>query len=115
MMKIGDKVWVFDDNIRVYEDENGNKSYRANFRAKFVERYIIGETRVSWIVGYRMDTSPDIGVKLKKKDRTFFISEEEVEQACWIHNHRYKIKDKLDRCNDYGKLKQIADILNYQD
>ncbi|MFJ8528321.1 hypothetical protein [Bacillus sp. NPDC094106] len=114
-MKIGDKVWIFDNSIRVYEDENGNRSHGTNFRAKFVERYIVGETRVSWIIGYSPGTSPDIGMKLKKKDRTFFISEEEVKQACWVHEHRYKIRNKLDFCKDYEKIKQIADILDYQE
>lgn len=31
-MQIGDKVWIFDSNKRIYEDEQGNKSNTCLYR-----------------------------------------------------------------------------------
>ena len=39
-MKIGDKVWIFDSNHRIYEDENGNRTVSPWFRGYFIEKYI---------------------------------------------------------------------------
>lgn len=48
------------------------------YRGKFIEKFIIGETRQSWILGWNMSTRPDNGFKIlkSKATRAIFDSEE---------------------------------------
>ena len=122
-MQVGDKVWIFDGNQRVYTDDKGNKLDSCWYRGYFVERYIIGETKVSWIIGYRKGSTPDNrDIKVNKKTLTYarqsalngslYISEEEIEQDCWKHDNQYLLTEKVRKCDDYNKLKEIESILN---
>lgn len=124
-MQVGDKVWIFDSNRRRYEDDKGNKLVSCWYRGHFSENYIIGETKQSWIVGCKgssLDNRNNYKVNKKNltysttnmygKDGRLYISEEEVEQNCWLHDNRYKIREQVERCSDYDKLKNIEEILN---
>jgi len=112
-MQVGDKVWIFDGNRRIYTDPEGNKLQSPWYRGYFIEQYIIGETKVSWILGSYLDTRIEIGNKYKKKECTgiIFTSEEEINKMCWVRENQYKIREKVGHCNDYNKLKQIESIL----
>ena len=124
-MQVGDNVWIFDSNRRRYVDFKGNKLTMCWYRGHFDERYIVGETKQSWLVGYK-GSLPDnrLNLKVNKKtlqysttntyglDGKLYISEEEVEQTCWIHDNHYKIREKVDKCDDYEKLKKIEEIIN---
>lgn len=124
-MKIGDKVWIFDSNQRVYEDQDGNKTSRAWYRGYFVEKYIIGETKQSWIIGNQnREIDHTSNIKVNKKTLTYkrgartsldeklYVSEEIINQECWIKENRCSISEAVNRCNDYDKLKKIEEILN---
>lgn len=112
-MKIGDKVWIIDENRRVYVDKEGNRTSAPIFREKFVERYIIGETRVSWILGHRDDLDLKRGDKVKKADaqRIIYTSEKEIDERCWIRSNQYTISEEVRRCDDFAILNQIAELL----
>jgi hypothetical protein len=124
-MQIGDKVWIFDSNRRKYEDDKGNKLNRCWYRYHFIERYIIGETKQSWIVGYKDSSLADrINYKVNKKTLTYsttnlvahdgilYTSEEEINRKCWLNDNQYSIRERVSRCTDYEKLKKIEEILN---
>jgi hypothetical protein len=110
-MKVGDTLWEFDDNRRVY-DENRRIIYRAHF----VERKIVGETKQSWIV-YPGDT------KVSKKDLTYafwsggrrrmYANEQQVEEKCWDNDHRYKVTEAV-RKTDTQTLRRIAELIGYK-
>lgn len=116
MMNIGDKVWIIDQDRRVYVDKDGNKSTYPIFREKFVERFIVGETRVSWLIDYSMNASFKKPVKIKKADAhsILYASEKEVEQRCWVEENRYKISERVRNCQDYETLSQIVDLLKVE-
>lgn len=116
-MKIGDKVWVVDLYRR-------NREFGV--RGSFVERYILGETRVSWIVGYKgwnVDHVSNIKVNKKKLTyvgqdgymNTLYTSEEQINKHCWVQENRHKISHSVGCCYDYDTLKQIADIIGYEE
>ena len=121
-MEIGDKVWIFDSNNRQYSDDKGNKLDRCWYRGYFVEKYIIGETKVSLIIGYKGSTPDNRDIKVNKKTLTYigkygqngklYTSEEEINQLCWINDNQYGIFERVKRCDDYLKLKEIEAILN---
>ena len=123
-MQIGDKVWIFDDNRRVYQDDKGNKTVSPWFRGHFVEKYIVGETTQSWLVGYKGNMLDDkTNIKVNKKNLTYsignnygrngklYISEEEINQKCWMEENLRIIIRKVEQCTDYEKLRKIEEIL----
>ena len=117
-MKLGDKVWVFDSNIREYVDDEGKRHASPIYRKKFIECYIIGETRVSWIIShYTLEEAPEWavkkGTKVKKADegKKFWSSEEDVEKECWIFGNAYRISEKVRKCDDYDILKRIDEMI----
>jgi hypothetical protein len=127
-MQIGDKVWIFDSNNRQYKDDKGNKLDRCWYRGYFKERYIIGETKQSWIIGFEKSSIEDrTNLKVNKKTLIYsttntcgfngklYISEEQVDQECWLQDNYYKIQEQVRRCRDYNKLKKIEEILLEQE
>jgi len=121
-MQIGDKVWIFDSNNREYKDDKGNKTQSPWYRGYFIEKYIIGEVKGNLIIGYKGSAVEDkSNIKVNKKtlsykgkyglDGILYVSEEEIDHKCWVHNNQYKIQDLVIRCNDYNKLRKIEEIL----
>lgn len=123
-MQVGDKVWIFDSNRRVYEDDKGNRLNKCWYRSYFIEKYIIGETSQSWIVGYEKNSIEDrSNLKVNKKTLTYSttntygldgklrVSEEDIEKECWLQDNKHRIREEVSRCNDYDKLKKIDEML----
>lgn len=122
-MQIGDKVWIFDSNHRQYTDDKGNKTHSPWYRGHFVERFIVGETKQSWLIGYE-GSNPEsrTNIKANKKTLTYkgeygadgiiYTSEENINQRCWIHDNQFTISERVRRCNEYDKLIRIQEILD---
>jgi hypothetical protein len=121
-MQVGDNVWIFDSNRRVYKDDKGNETNRAWYRGHFREQFIIGETTQSWIVGDQWQSPYDrYIIKVNKKTLTYkyeygrdghlYTSEEEVNRKCWIEENKHRIHNDVNYCNDYDKLMKIDAIL----
>lgn len=117
-MKVGDTVWLFDENRRVYaprKEGQGLSSGPPIFREHFVPHEIVGETIRTWLVG--KGTLENV----RKKDLTYrhwnggrvriFTSEQEVDDACYVHDTRHKIGRAVERCRDAVLLKQIAALV----
>lgn len=104
MLKLGDKVWVFDGNRRRYNQVDGRSSGPAIYAEHFVEQRITGETSRSWIVN---------GVKYPKSDPSALCTHEQKEDAIWVNEHRYKIIQMAERCRDAATLRKIAQIVGY--
>ncbi|MFJ8528324.1 hypothetical protein [Bacillus sp. NPDC094106] len=103
-MNIGDKVWVLEPMSWT------NMDYPI--RKRFSEAYIIGETRVSWIVGKSMNENAKEIMKCKKKKPTFYTNEE-MEGKCWLYKNRKRIGHKVGLCENHDILKRIAELINY--
>src|SRR5947209_4689039 len=105
-LKVGDMIWEFDHNRRRYPKDGGvtrSPIYREHWRP--VE--IIGETSRSWIVGKRK--VPKTG-----EHRGFAFSEQEVDDDCWLHEHRPSISSALYRVEDVNVLRQVAEIIGWK-
>ena len=123
MMQVGDKVWIVDQNHRIYKDDKGNELTSPWFRGYFVDRTILGETKVSCIVGNEWNKVNDnSNFKVNKKTLEYTIpfrggkgilypTETDIDKACWINDNQYKIIESMRQCHDYDKLKQIQNIL----
>lgn len=114
-MKIGDIVYIFDFNHRVYPKDNKNFCYGPIYREHFVERQILGETSRSWLVGFRGgDVTSRCTGKYAKKDCMGLYTLKQVQEACYKHENAYKIAKLVEKV-DYTTLKAIASIIGYKE
>lgn len=115
---IGSTLWRFDENRRRYmkPTEKGRIWGDLIWREHWVEMFVIGETRVSWLVG----SSPDARepFKLPKaafKDggcpRGWALSAEHVDEHVWAYENRRRIQDAVCRCDDPRILRAIDEAL----
>ncbi|MGH7974861.1 MAG: hypothetical protein ACREBR_05000 [bacterium] len=116
--KIGDTVYTFSENRRVYEKQKPGELYSRGgpiYREHFVKQQIVGETTQSWIVAYE-GGSPDSASATKHKKKGDYVNiytAEQVEEQVYHHDHAYYISE-LVRKADYTMLRKIAELLNYQ-
>lgn len=114
-LKIGSQIWRFDVNRRVYTKENGHGPvWREHWRPM----WIIGETRVSWIVGHTADSAMHSGGLVKLPKRTdwpqgWATSQAHIDEAAWAHENRYAISQLIFRL-DPEDLKAVADLIAYK-
>jgi hypothetical protein len=115
----GQKVWLFDRERRVYSLPDGTKTSSPWFRGHFIEKYVVGETKVSYILGNSPATNPDdkrLTDRLKKSEikegKNVYISEKSIDEACWVHDNWSQMSHKFSNCEDYGKRTRILEILN---
>lgn len=125
-MKIGDSVWIYDSNCRIYpKDENGKHipNSSPDYRLSWLEKFVIGETRISWIVANSRDAKPGQKWrchKIPKKPefqstevRGVAYSAEELDAAVWQSSHRWRVIRMVEHCNG-DTLRKIAELVGYQ-
>jgi hypothetical protein len=116
-LNVGDRLWYYDVNRRKYTTPSAAEKAAGKIWGDIIwiehwkEQEIVGETRVSWIVG-------PCATKLPKRDflngetrRGWLRSREDVERAAWVHEHRVEIHDRVRRCRDKKKLPAVAAAL----
>lgn len=104
--KVGDKVWTFDLNHRVYpKDENGRTTGGPIYSEHFRQVEITGETTKSWLIGKWQERTP--------KARPGIFTDEQKADMIWSNQHRHPIVDLVRRCS-VEQLKQIAEIVGYK-
>jgi len=97
-MKVGDKVWLFDGNRRVYPKSAG-MSCAPIYSEHFYSVTIDSETSRSWIVD---------GVKFPKNNPIGIYTDQQKEDMIWARENRRKIIDVVDRCS----AKELREIYN---
>ena len=107
---IGDTVWYFDPNHRVYNrDANGRRIGGPIWREHWRPVEVTGETRLSWIVGH--DNYEVFRVKKKDWPAKLALSQEHITQLQFVKD-RFKIASDVGKCLDYATLKAIHDLLH---
>lgn len=107
-MKVGDEVFVFDHNRRVYAKRpSGEFGGGPIYREHFVKKTIIGETSRSWLLQHWPK-------KIPKSTLAGVYTAEQVEDECWIDEHRCKIVRALERTRDAKILRQVAELIDYK-
>jgi hypothetical protein len=108
MTKIGDTIWIFDSNRRVYpRDADGRATGGPIWREHWKPLVIVGETSRSWLT--------DCGNKIAKKGtdpQNVSFSEAEIDRAAWVHDNAIKISRRVWACGDFEKLKAIEATLD---
>jgi hypothetical protein len=107
MPKVGDTIWIFDINRRVYaRDADGRATGGPIWREHWRPHVIVGETSRSWLT-YR-------GKKIAKSGTDpslVLFSEAEIDRAVWVRDNVRRISTRVWACDDLEKLKAIEAIL----
>ena len=106
MPKIGDSVWVFNQNRRVYaKAPRGQYVGAPIWREHWEEREIIDETRVSWVLRG--------GGKIKKSanPRAVAFSEEEIDRRAFVKEKQVVFAGHIRECASYEAMKEIEAAL----
>lgn len=112
-LKVGDHLWYFDINRRVYRSEAGSGPI---WREHWVKMQIVGETGVSWIVG--PGNHPMKVHKKKLAAGTLLLwatSEGDVAKEEWVSQNSYRLSNAVSGCKNYDTLKKIAELVGYKD
>lgn len=105
-MQVGDTIWIFDANHRVYEKTGGGGPI---FREYFRPTPIFAETTRSWLISDRGRER-----KIDKKTLSgIWTSQQSVDEYVWIHDNAYFLGEHIRQLKDYTLLKQIAELTNY--
>jgi hypothetical protein len=117
---VGSTVWLFDENRRVYPDgPDGRRSFgsRLIWREHWRPTKIVGETRVSWILGHSH------GRKISKRDlaagtvRGVLTNEADLDAACYVNEHAHAVSERVRRLAGGRKaaevLRRIAALVGY--
>ena len=112
---IGQTVWIFDGNRRVYRDGQS----RPVFREHFKDWKITGETSKFWLLGNsyqiikatRMLKCPERKGNWYTLSPRVFWSELEVDETCWVHENRYRVVKDVQGCSDANTLRAIDALL----
>lgn len=114
---IGETVYLYNDNRRVYEDDEGNSTRYANPRFKWEAYEVVGMTRNSWII--ILPGSREVKIN-KKTFEVGYISpgyknraytEEMKQAALWLEQNHDTIMRAVQNCSDVTKLMAIWNIL----
>ena len=109
-MKVGDTLYIFDENHRVYPPTPKGSLYSSGgpiYREHFRPRKIINETKVSWVLEFDNQ-------KVNKKTLAGAYTLEGIEEQCWKHDYGYKLLDHI-RIHANGKqLREIAALIGWK-
>ena len=121
-LRIGDPVWKFDSNRRRYSAPAKGRLYgEIIWREHWAPYEVIGETARSWLIGHaRGGGPPYIVAKLPKSGKftatlareAFCLSEAEIDERVWVHDHRMVIVNKVERCYDADILRTIEALVD---
>lgn len=115
-LKVGDDVYIFDENRRVYpEDKDGLQYGGPIYREHFAPYRIVGTEGRSFV--YAAITDGAVSSFTDKigsaKAESVFHTADEVEDLCWINENRYRLSDEISKLRDVATLKQIAELIGY--
>jgi hypothetical protein len=111
-MKVGDPIWIFDNNRRVYPPttrKNRNFGSSPIWREHWHRQIVVSETRLSWVTNF--------GKKVPKRGRDMgavAFSEREIDERCYIHEHGRQIGNLVREIEDYTTLRAIAELIDYK-
>lgn len=112
---VGDPIWYFDINNRVYRKDAGHSHDSGPiYREHWVKRIIVGETSRSWLIGYDHGLRVLNKVPKKGPHPGWAFSIEEIEDDCWIHEHRYKMSRAVSCISSAATLREVARVIGWK-
>ena len=111
MPKVGDPIWLFDDNRRVYRADKSGPIWREKWR----KMLIVGETSRSWLADH--STTSRYPTKIAKKGPFHGVafSEDEINEAAYVEDNRYQISEAVRYVRDATVLRKVAELIGYKE
>lgn len=119
-MKVGDHLWHFDRDRRIYRRDENNRPFGGPiYREHFVQYTITGETKLSWLV----EATHRVLFKINKKTLLAsngaytahsFFTDKGMEDNIWVGDNRYKISRLIERASA-DQLMECAKILGFKE
>lgn len=108
---VGDTVYYFDGNRRVYRPEDGMGG-RPIYREYFRPVVIVGEVARSWKLNVSVTVGDRSVTKISKAAaETMFFTAAEVDRAVWVEENAYRIRAFVRDCDDYETLQAIDAVI----
>ena len=117
--KVGDTLYRFDGNRRVYRREDDGRATGGPIYAEHFSAHTIhGETKQSWLLGIN-DPFKVNKATLREAGKSGFhgyqwFTEQGREDNIWVHEHRHKIVQKVEREMRAPLLREIASVVGYE-
>lgn len=107
-LKIGDKIYYFNQNYRVYSKDNkGECIYNEHFRPL----YITNENEKEYIVDENYTINKRSNLLIMYKEKTNYYTEQEKKDNVFIKENAYKLSQIVRDIDSAEKLKKIKEIL----
>lgn len=112
-LRIGDTVYTFDVNRRVYKrDASGHAKGGPIYREHFWPWKIVGEEKRSWLLSQYSDGKWPTKMG---KGNPALLTERQVSDRCWIHDHRMCLARLVGDCRDASVLRAVANAIGYHE
>ncbi|WP_155300667.1 hypothetical protein [Deinococcus kurensis] len=108
-LHIGDTLWIFDGNRRVYPPAAAGRTRSPIYREHWVAHTITGETRQSWLLD---GGNAKVSKVRAQGPRSYAATAQEVEDDVWCNAHYAGLHDAI-RTATPAQMRQIAALLNY--
>ncbi len=110
---VGSTVWVFDEGRRIYTNGLATPVWREHWRPV----KIAVETSRSWVLETPVWFGKDVTRIPKHGPSPWWVmfTQEQVDDAVWVHNHRHKIGEAIRYVDDPAILKQVARLVGYSE
>lgn len=123
-LKVGSKVWVFDENHREYDPAPPGARFAKGgpiYEKHWVEAEIVGETRASWVLNRYFGKFPKKRPALggwHARTRDGFVKKvattpQELSDDIWANSHRRHVLSLVERCN-VTILREVAALVGYE-
>lgn len=113
--KIGDPIWIFDDNQRVYSKPDGSKTNAPIWHGHWKRRVITAETSRSWLLDGSENAKKSSRVRVEKNHQKTFtspcFSREEIDQRFSALLTASKVRDAIFRNADPNMILRLAGML----
>jgi hypothetical protein len=109
---VGQRVWAFDENRRVYTERAGRLSGDLIYAGHFREMKVLAIDKRSYLIGWP-DGKGGEKVGFAKAERMYY-TDQDREDRIWKNDHRYKIVRLVERA-DVATLRKIAAIVGYKE
>lgn len=118
---IGQRVFVWDENRRVYRrDASGKAMGSPIWREHWRPAVICGETPRYWLAGHAIDSNVTLSrclAKIPKKGdlpSNIALDEQHIERRAWIAEHRGHLANMIRTIECHDTLRKVAELIGYE-
>ena len=123
---IGSKLWKFSENRRKYtKPEKGDLCGKLIWREHWEPMYVVGETRVSWLMAWERHTGTGepkgMSTPVTRIPKALFkdggcpqdwaLSEAHLDELVWAHENRHRLSEAVARCHSPAMLRAVERTL----